>query len=133
MKRISVNLYKRDDKKEYEFFIFIKKFFPQVFLLFFIFITINIFLFIMSGFYSLNCKVLTAKWNKVSPQWQRIVSLKSEISSLESEAAAYGNLYDAGPQSSHILSDIYGALPKNIWFRVLNIRVFRSIRPDYNK
>ena len=117
MKRININLYNRGGKKEYELFVFAKRFLPQAFSLLLIFVAINVFLLIMNGFYDINRKALTAKWNKVLPQWQRIVSLKNEIASLGSEVAAYRDLCSVGSEASRILSDIYSALPKNIWFR----------------
>lgn len=115
MKKIEINLCPYSVTEDKKIQKLIAQYFPFVFLAALGFIVINIFLFSVASVSFLTYSQLGKKWSKESPKAMEIELLKKEVTALKEKKKSYDELIKANVAPSYILSDIYKALPINIW------------------
>ncbi len=128
MRKIEINLYPFSSSRK-KVDVLIEKYFPFIFLGFLFLFLINLLLFFLNGFVSFPLKKLEQRWEKVSPQIEKLNGLKREINKLKIRNSDLENFYQNRVFISHIFADIFKALPKNMWLEKIaysNRRLFLS-------
>ena len=115
MKKIEINLYPYQVKSDKRIFNILRQFAPYIVLGCAVIIVINIILFIVIGFAHIPYGSLTKEWQELRPQAASIETLKRDVTDLKAKQGVYKELLTYKVEMSHLLADLFAALPKNIW------------------
>lgn len=121
MKRIEINLYPHKDKDRNKLFFFLEKYFSYVFLAAIGFVALNIILSVAIVILSLPLRRLNSEWTRISPQAERVDSLKKEYNTLKGKQKSYEDLLTYKIDAAHILGDLFESLPAHIWLSELRL------------
>lgn len=115
MKKITVNLHPLKEKNGNKIFKIVAGYIPFIFLGGVALTAINILLFIMVSFMTISHNNINNKLKNLSEKLNEVDSLKKELESLSNERKGYSRPLTENVLFSHIFTDIFESLPKNIW------------------
>lgn len=115
MRKIEINLYRHGIEEEHKAISFMETYFPLAFAGLALLLAINLLFFIITGVAGFTHGRYERKWNAVKEEAARFTVLKKEIDSLQVQREKYMKLFGDPVDISHVLADLYGSFPKNIW------------------
>lgn len=115
MKLIGINLYPYKKTEDNKIMGILEKFLPPVFIALSIAVFLNVTLFIMSLFTSSSFTHLEKQWKERLPKANAFVILKKDVNILKDKHQGYLTIMNFKIETAKVLSDVFAALPRNIW------------------
>ncbi|MCM8774148.1 MAG: hypothetical protein NC820_05385 [Candidatus Omnitrophica bacterium] len=122
MKKIDINLYPYQLKKENRFTQFVNRYIYFIFYGLIILLVIQIVLFLVVVIIYIPYRGLVKQWNILKPEVNNIESLKREISYFKNQKTQYESILTHKIKFSPLLADIYASLPDNLWLEEIGFK-----------
>jgi Tfp pilus assembly protein PilN len=116
MSKIEINLYPYQGSQERGFVQILEQFFPYVFLGGILLLFLNVILYFASGFFSAPYNRLSNEWTQSSAKVRFLEQTQKSDQELQAKEKRYKDLFSSQLVFSDIFSEVYKALPENVWF-----------------
>jgi Tfp pilus assembly protein PilN len=116
MNKIEINLYPYQGNQEKGFVQILEQFFPYVFLGGILLLFLNVILYFTSSFFSAPYNRLSNEWTQSEPKVNALTQAQKSSEELLAKDKRYKDLFDSQLVFSQVFSEVYKALPDNLWF-----------------